>query len=565
MNSTIRATVSAILGVAGAGASQLVIAQSAPSTGSDSYALETVVVTAEKREESLKDVPMSVTALSGNALDNLQAHDFADYAAMVPGLSLASGQQGQTRLTLRGQNSGGVGSTVAVYIDESPFGSSTALLNGSIDTGDFDTWDMKRIEVLRGPQGTLYGANSEGGLLKFVTNAPELGKFSVAGEASGETVNYGGNGWNARGMVNLPVGDTIAFRLSAFYDDVPGFIDDPALNKQDLNDGRKYGGRASMLFAPSGDFSVRLTAETQTSSYNGTNIVDVDPVTLAPLYGDLKQERATVEPSRFQYENYNATIDWNVGSFKVLSTTSYGTIDTMTVTDGTPVYGGLAGIFPGGDTAPLNGDADLKKFTQEIRLTSATSGPLEWQVGGYYTHEKASLVENLYSMTGPSGPVEGVIEQPVVDSKYQEEAGFLDLTYHFNTHFDLQAGGRYAHNSQDATQTTTFADAFGIPPQVSGGNSSQNVWTYSVAPSWHFDTNTMAYARLATGYRPGGPNVLPPNATSEEIAKYGFYNSDKTTNIELGIRSTQLDGRFSMDVAIFHVDWKRHPAVRSRR
>jgi len=105
---------------------------------------------------------MSVTALSGRSLDVLQDKDFSDYAAMVPGLSLASGQPGLTRLTLRGQNAGGVGSTVAVYIDESPFGSSSALLNGSVLTGDFDTWDLQRIEVLRGPQGTLYGANSEG-------------------------------------------------------------------------------------------------------------------------------------------------------------------------------------------------------------------------------------------------------------------------------------------------------------------------------------------------------------------------------------------------------------------
>ncbi len=147
--------------------------------------LQTIIVTAEKREESLKDVPMGITAVTGSTLDDLQARDFSDYAALVPGLSLTSGQAGQTRLTLRGQNAGGVGSTVAVYLDESPFGSSTALLNGSIDTGDFDTWDMQRIEVLRGPQGTLYGANSEGGLLKFVTNAPQLGKFAVAGEADG--------------------------------------------------------------------------------------------------------------------------------------------------------------------------------------------------------------------------------------------------------------------------------------------------------------------------------------------------------------------------------------------
>ena len=565
MNPKIRATVSAILGVAGAGLSQTTLAD-APSGGSDSYALETVVVTAEKREESIKDVPLAITALSGATLDNLNAHDFADYAALVPGLSLNTAQSGQTRLTLRGQNAGGVGSTVAVYIDESPFGSSTALLNGAVNTGDFDTWDMKRVEVLRGPQGTLYGANSEGGLLKFVTNAPEIGKFSVAGELGAESVNYGGSGWDARGMVNLPAGETVAVRLSAIYDDVPGYIDDPALNKQNLNDGRNYGGRASVLFAPTGDFSVRVTAETQTSTYNGTNLVDVDATTLKPLYGNLTQERLVVEPSRFTYENYNATIDWNVGPFKVLSTTSYGTLDAYTVADATPLYGGYIPLLTPplntGDAASLSGGDDLKKVTQEIRLTSPTSDTLEWQVGGYYTHEKAALVQNLYSMTGPAGPVFGAFISPTLDSTYTEGAGFLDLTYHFNSHFDLQAGGRYSHNSQDSTQVTlydaTLAAIAGISPNptIQSGSQSQGVWTYSVAPSWHFDTNTMAYARLATGYRPGGPNALPPTATPAQVAQYGQYGSDKTTNVEAGVRSTQLDGRFSLDLALYHVNWK---------
>jgi iron complex outermembrane receptor protein len=165
-------------------------------------ALTTIVVTAEKKEEKLKDVPMSITALGGNALDNLQYRSFSDYAAMVPGLSLVSSQPGYTSLTLRGQNAGGVGSTVAVYLDESPFGSSSALLNGSILSGDFDTWDLQRVEVLRGPQGTLYGANSEGGLLKFVTTAPVLGSFSGAAEVTGETVAQGGTGGDYRAMLD---------------------------------------------------------------------------------------------------------------------------------------------------------------------------------------------------------------------------------------------------------------------------------------------------------------------------------------------------------------------------
>jgi outer membrane receptor protein involved in Fe transport len=549
-----------VLGIAGTCLSQVSAAQVATqSTGSDALELETVIVTAEKREETLQDVPMGVTALGGSRLNDRQARDFADYAALVPGLSLATTQSGFTRLTLRGQNAGGVGSTVAVYFDESPFGSSTALLNGSINTGDFDTWDMQRIEVLRGPQGTIYGANSEGGLLKFVTNAPELGKFSLAGEAGGEGVSQGGNGLEARALVNMPLGDKTALRISGFFEDAPGYIEDPASGRQQLNEGRKSGGRASLLVAATNDLSIRLTAELQKTNYDGTNLVDINPVTLKPLYGSLAQERAVPEPSDFKYENYNATIDWSLGTFKLLSATSYGILDADSVTDGTPIYGGLAGALFGGPGAPLFGNTELKKFTQEIRLTSPTTDRFEWQIGGYYTHESGTLVQNLYSAEIPSGAVLGLLIQPIVDSTYKESAGFLDLTYHFNSQFDIQAGGRWSSNSQDATQTTTYnstlASLLGIVPnpQIVHGNSSENVWTYSVAPTWHFDTKSMMYARLATGYRPGGPNVLPPNAPSDVQRQYG---SDRTTNVELGVRSTLLDGRLSLDLAGYHVDWK---------
>jgi iron complex outermembrane recepter protein len=558
MNSTVKAAVSAVLGLAGVCLSQVSGAQVATEvTGNQALELETVIVTAQKREESLQDVPMGITALGGSKLDELQAREFADYAALVPGLSLATAQSGFTRLTLRGQNAGGAGSTVAVYLDESPYGSSNALLNGAVNTGDFDTFDMQRIEVLRGPQGTIYGANSEGGLLKFVTNAPELGKYSLAGEAGGETVSHGGNGLQGHALANLPLGDKMAFRISGFFEDVPGYIGNPSSGERQLNEGRKSGGRASFLVAPTNDLSIRLTAVLQNTSYDATNLVDSDPVTLQPTHGDLSQERAVPEPSKFKYENYNATIDWNVGTFKLISATSYGILDTHLITDGTPVYGGLAGLLTGGAApgAPLIADTELKKFTQEIRLTSPSTDRLEWQIGGYYTHEDGTLLQNLYSAQIPSGAVSGLLIQPLIDSTYKEGAGFLDLTYHFNSQFDLQAGGRWSSNSQTFAQTTTYDSALGIAPnpQVVNGDSNENVWTYSLAPSWHFDKKSMVYARLATGYRPGGPNVLPPNPTPDMPRTYG---SDTTTNIELGVRSTLVDGRLSVDLAAYHVDWK---------
>jgi iron complex outermembrane recepter protein len=559
MNMRLKLTVCALLGGAGSLCSQLAAAvEATPSSDNDTAALETVIVTAQKRSEPLIDVPMSVTALNGGDLDNLQARDFADYAALVPGLSLNAAQPGLTRLTLRGQNAGGIGSTVGVYVDESPFGSSTALLNGSLDTGDFDTWDMQRIEVLRGPQGTLYGANSEGGLLKFVTNAPELGTLSGAAELTGENIANGGNGGDVRVMLNLPLGDKMALRVSGFDEDDPGYINDPSRNERDLNDGHKEGGRASLLAAPTDNLSIRLTANAQESNYSGINTVDVNPLTLQPLYGGLTHERVVTEPSNFKYENYNGTVDWNLGPVRILSSTSFGILDSKTLNDVTPLYGGPApapagSLFGGSPGALLDDNADLRKFTQEIRLSSPTSDLLEWQAGAYFTHEYGQINEYLDGVTIPAGTYLGLIEQPIIDSDYKETAGFADVTYHILPQFDVQVGGRYSHNEQNAIEVVNFNPLISPAPEVVTANSSGNVFTYSAAPQWHVDANTMVYARVATGYRPGGPNVLPPIAPPSVEREYG---ADKTTNVELGVRTTQLEGALFVDVAIYHVNWK---------
>jgi iron complex outermembrane recepter protein len=554
MNSTLRLAILASLSAIGPFLAQESRAADAVAPA-DSDALETIVVTAEKREEALKDVPMSVTALTGSSLDKLQDREFSDYAARVPGLSLVSGEGGLTRLTLRGQNAGGDGSTVAVYLDESPFGSSTALLNGSVLSGDFDTWDLQRIEVLRGPQGTLYGANSEGGLLKFVTVAPVLGSFSGAAEVTGESVDHGGKGGDVRAVLNLPLGDKVAFRISGFDQDVPGYIDDPLSGRSDLNDGHKYGGRASLLAAPTEDLSIRLTASSQQSKYNGSNSVDINPVTLQPSHGDLTQERLVPEPSSFKYENYNATINWNAGPFSILSATSYGILNSDTVRDATNVLLQPPLTFTYGEAlgsgVVLDNSADLQKFTQELRLSSAASDRLEWQVGGYFTRETGLLDQHLNAFMNPGGGSLGNLELLTLASTYKEWAGFGNLTYHFNSQFDIQAGGRWSTNEQTGTQTVSGPLAGPTPIEFSTP-SKGHVFTYSLAPRWHMDADTMMYARLATGFRPGGPNVLPPGLPAGVPLEYG---SDKTTNIELGIRSTQLDGLLSIDVAAFHIDW----------
>ncbi|MGE5564323.1 MAG: TonB-dependent receptor plug domain-containing protein [Bacillota bacterium] len=151
-----------------------------------------IIITAQKRAQLLLDVPQSVTVVSGGTLEQQHANSFQDYLKLVPGLQLDQSRAGEGRLILRGVNTGGVASTVGVYVDETPFGSSSGLVNGAVLAGDFDPFDLSRIEVLRGPQGTLYGASSLSGVLRFVTNAPSTERFETRARAGIETVSGGG-------------------------------------------------------------------------------------------------------------------------------------------------------------------------------------------------------------------------------------------------------------------------------------------------------------------------------------------------------------------------------------
>src|SRR4051812_14484162 len=187
-------------------------AQPQPTAAAEADQAE-IIVTAQKRSERLLDVPQSVSVISGESLENSHAQRLSDYLTRVPSANVVEGQAGQSRIVLRGINTGGVGATVATYIDETPFGSATSLANGGVLAPDLDPFDLSRVEVLRGPQGTLYGANSLGGLVKYVTVAPDPREFDAAGELGIEDVAHGDTSWWARAAANVPVSSDAAVRL----------------------------------------------------------------------------------------------------------------------------------------------------------------------------------------------------------------------------------------------------------------------------------------------------------------------------------------------------------------
>jgi len=513
-----------------------------------------IIVTARKRDERLLDVPQSVSVISPETLDQVHAQRFADYFTRVPSASIVETQAGQTRLVLRGINTNGVGATVATYVDETPYGSSTSLANGAILTPDIDPFDLQRVEILRGPQGTLYGANSLGGLVKYVTVAPQTDAIHAAAEAGVESISNGATGWSGRAALNLPVGKSIAIRGSGYYRDDPGYIDDPVLG-HDVNGDKTYGGRVAVLVRPVDALTLRGTVFLQNIDSNTSNTVDSDPVTLKPVLGDLVQKRLVKEPNHVKYRIYNATGDYDFGSVALTSSTSWATLDQKQIQDVTGLYGPVLSdptVFGIPLGAILNQNVTQRRFTQEVRLASTGKTAFEWTLGGFYTREKNAIIQSIDALDDPSGahlPGFDGLAFATVESTYREIAGFANGTYHFSPRFDLSVGGRYSHNTQNTIQTSSGPLAGDSNLNAS---SSDNVFTYSVAPSFKPNEHVTIYARVARGYRPGGPNALPPTAPNSVPHEFG---PDTTTDYEIGVKTELLDRKLSFDLTGFYTQW----------
>ncbi|RZM36069.1 MAG: TonB-dependent receptor [Sphingomonas sp.] len=515
-----------------------------------------IIVTAQKREQTLIDVPQSVSVVSGASLERQQATNFKDYLKLVPGLQLNQSTPGFGRLVLRGVNTGGVASTVAVYQDETIFGSSSGLVNGAILAGDFDTFDIARIEVLRGPQGTLYGANALGGILKFVTNAPDTTKIEARGRASVETTRGGDESYMGSAVINLPLADSLAVRASGFYRKYGGFIDSIGTGGSDrennINQSDSYGGRASLLFRPTSNFSVQLTGYLQNLNNDAPDAVDADPATGRTLYGRLSQSQFVPNTSRIRYRVYTGVLDYDFGFASIVSASSYSTLNQAYRTDLTSAFSAAIAPLIGPNEFYQHQTTRVRRFTQEVRIQSPSNDRFEWLVGGFYTHE-TGLIDQLFIPVVPGTLT--VVDAPLLGSalapsRYEEIAGFANATVHFGERFDLTFGGRYSHNDQRADQSSDGALAGG-PSTLETARSKEGVWTYSVAPKINFGKQASIYARVAKGFRPGGPNILPPGAP----VNLRSFRSDSLISYEVGVKAETQDRAFTIDAALFHIDW----------
>lgn len=529
-------------------------ADEAPASESEPQSMQPIIVTAQKRSEDIQTVPVSISVIGGEQLEQMHATQLSDYVNYVPGLQMISGgTPGVGTVVVRGISPLGSNSTVSTYIDETPLGSSSFYARSAGNVLDLLPYDVDSFQVFRGPQGTLWGAGALGGVIQYVTKQPDLDQRSV--RAGGDVFALDGAGdlgVGARASVSVPlVPGTLAVSASVARQETPGYVDNVRTGKKDQNGYSQTAGRFALHWKASDDLTVLLSALKQKVDSDSDTNVALDPVSLRPIYGKHRNDNFIPETNKRDLDYFSATVNWDVGFADFVSASSYSHTTAASVTDASPTYGPLFPLF--GEPAPGLSrfllDLNLYKSTQEFRLASKPDDHFEWLVGTFYTRETSHNAQLASAQRDDGTPIAGLDPLAVAQlpSSYKEYALFGDVTWKFNERFDISAGLRWARNEQEFTQISTGAI---LPTTVTPGSADENVRTWSLGPRWRLSANTMIYARVATGYQPGGPNVVLPGIPPS-------VGSSTLTNYEVGLKSTLADGRVSLDLALYDIDWKK--------
>ena len=522
-------------------------AESAAGRPAEPAAIQEIMVTAQKREERLSDVPIPVTAIDTEKLTDSGAVLLKDYYNTIPGFQVTPAYEQNQLLTIRGINAGNSAiPTVGFVIDDVPFGSPIAQGNS---IPDIDPGELDHIEVLRGPQGTLYGASSMGGLVKFVTKTPSADAFSGRIEAGTEGTRNGAEpGFQVRGSLNVPlVAEQLAIRVSGYQRQDPGYIDDPTLNQKGVNEIHSGGGRFAALWKPSDWLSIDVSSLYQDDRGDG-----VSDVTVAPGVGDLQQKFIpNTGPSQRITQAYSLTIKADLGDVNLVSLTGYNSNHYRDRFDFSAVFGANMNKTFGVSGAPYSDDFRPSNLTEEIRASGSIGDKFEWLIGGFLADDRNDLRQIAYAENPATGQIVGVGDDGIYHYRYHEYAGFTDLTYHLTDEFSIQGGVRY---SSVENQTGPYS----IIEPIFTGNSIpviQNVLdarfhpvTFLVTPQYNLSQDVMVYARIASGFRPGGGNLVFPGVPVT-------FNPDMTDTYEIGLKGDFLDRKLSIDASVYYIDW----------
>ena len=491
--------------------------------------LEEIVVTAQKREERLQDVPIAITVLQGTRLDESSAVSLFDAMGNVPGVAITGAQNaafqgGGAQLTIRGVTAGAPSlagtSPIAYYLDGVPFG----LVKSAV-VPDLAPYDLDRVEVLRGPQGTLYGASAEDGVVRVITNDADLQHLDIKTRLSGGTTEDGGGNYQAAVAVNVPIIDgKLAVRAVVGEESLSGWIDSPVRNN--VNDARLETLRLKVNAQPTDQLSIGLSAWHSSSKYGGPSLSSDDGTITA----------TEPQPTDIKFNMYGLRIGYDFHSFSLSSMSGYIDYDSDNYFDLSPV-GPLLGVtFPEGPNFPPleHNVLNSKVFSEEINLASKQLDAWRWTAGLSYRDAKDQLLQQFIGVGNED------------QSKAYAVFGELSRKF-FHDQLEWTLGGRYYH---DEESTTDLMPPPGIP--VDHFTASFNATTPRVVLSWFAQPNVTAYASYSQGFRSGfgqQPVIL------EAAPGYPPVRPDKLNNYEIGSKGALWDGRLSFDAAVYYVKW----------
>lgn len=532
--------------------------------------LDTIIVTATRRSEPLKDVPLSVTVLSQDELDAKGAVGYEGLANETPGVVLNRASANFNNFTARGIATNGYNanlqSTVAIYIDELPISA-----NGNSTVLDPSLYDVERVEFLRGPQGTLFGSGSLAGALRILTRAPDPNVFE--GSVLVDLGMTGSNSLRQRynAMLNIPlVEDTLALRVVGFSRNEDGYIDNLGTGVENANALKSSGGRATLLWEPTDRFSAQFRLSREESTPEDSSLVNPE---LGP------DRRYSDRPDMFSgtMTNYNMTLDYQFDSASLTSSTTWSDYEALFNVD-------LAGTYGQAFAFALDGPIESTTFVQEVRLVSDTGGPFEWVLGGFYYERERDVYfgyrsnEEFLERSGITGLPDVYYQRFHSFDVSREQALFGQLSYHFSDNFWTTAGLRYGstqaqgftrdggYSSDYLTQAFLYA-FYGIPggpvtitpvQAATGVKAKESGPSYRLSASWRPTPALTTYTAVATGFRApvvnaraGAVSTIDPD---DLVIPYGA-ESDDLISYELGMKGRWLNGRVAANLALYHIDW----------
>lgn len=501
-------------------------------SGQDNSKLSEVIVTAEKREERLIDVPITIDVVNSEELQQRAITNIDDLTLVVPGIfSTSTGWQ--RRVDLQGVvNTTGIWPTIGIYLDEADVTTSIP------DVMSINTYDLERVEVLKGPQGTLYGEGSEGGTIRFITKSPDLTKLSLTTDVTALFTQDGAPGQRINAAVNTPViADVLGFRIAGTFDHEGGWIDQPAANRENINSQNLTDVRVKGLWKPNSQLTITAMAEVHRNDMSTDEGEDPN--------GNYTQTfgLTTTPAVKDYFDIYNASITYDFSSFHLLNTTSYVNQDTR-ATD----FGYLLVLGPPDQGAPYevyqNPYEQLNKaFSDELRFSSVGGTPWQWSVGGSF--RRISLAVNqAYLFAEEPAPLEpaslvGTAYFPnATDAVSRSSAAFGDTSYKITDRLTFGAGARYFHDDQSYSAASGYAPA-----------TFQTGTFHSIDPRAYIQLKLTAdaniYASGSKGFRSGGFNSLDqPTYKPESIWTY-----------QLGTKFATLSSRLRVDADIFYSDY----------